>query len=162
MSLPSARIEEEGVERSVAPPRLRPGLLLLCSVTSFRRFSVSFPHKSRRFSLWTLWLCGFYELAFGSHCGGWVRAFCSSPRLCPGLLSLCSVTSFRRFFVSFPHKSRRFSLWTLWLCGFYELAFGSHCGGGVRAFCRSPETSSRVTLALLGNVFQTFPCLFPS
>ena len=51
MSLPSARIVEEGLERSVAPPRLRPGLLSLCSVTSFRRFSVSFPHKSRRLSL---------------------------------------------------------------------------------------------------------------
>ena len=50
MSLPSARIEEEGLVRSVAPPRLRPGLLSLCSVTSFRRFPVSFPHKSRRLS----------------------------------------------------------------------------------------------------------------
>ena len=36
------------------------------------------------------------------------------------------------------------------------------CEGEVRAFCRSPETSSRVTLALLGNVFQTIPRLFSS
>jgi hypothetical protein len=50
----------ERLWHSVAPPRLRPGLLSLCSVTSFRRFPVFFPHKkSKTFSLRSYVLCGF-------------------------------------------------------------------------------------------------------
>ncbi len=105
----------------VAPPRLRPGLLSLCSVTSFRRFPVFFPHKkSKTFSLRSYVLCGFIcarlRIALV-----WERLGHSvaPPRLRPGLLSLCSVTSFRRFPVSFPHKkSKTFSLRSYVLCGF--------------------------------------------
>ena len=95
--------------------------------------SISFSQKSRRLSLRTFSsvvllnsVCSPMARTWG---GG--RVFCRSPRLRPGLLSLCSVTSFRRFSVFFPQKSRRLSLRTLCLCGFIKfsvLAYDSHVG----------------------------------